>query len=97
MALDMHYQHLTLSRAKQFAMQGNTVVAVLHDLNLTSLYADRVLLLNQGSLSHDGKPQKVLQHSVLRPIYRTDMQITIHPNYQIPMIFSEPQQGVTHA
>ncbi|MBD1583392.1 heme ABC transporter ATP-binding protein [Pseudoalteromonas sp. S16_S37] len=96
-ALDMHHQHLTLSKAKEFAQQGNTVVAVLHDLNLTSLYADRVLLLNQGKLSHDGKPQEVLQHSVLQPIYKTDMQITTHPNYQIPMIFSEPQRGVTHA
>ncbi|CAH9050397.1 Hemin import ATP-binding protein HmuV [Pseudoalteromonas holothuriae] len=96
-ALDMHHQHLTLSKAKAFAQQGNTVVAVLHDLNLTSLYADRVLLLNQGRLCHDGKPQEVLQHSVLQPIYKTDMQITTHPNYQIPMIFSEPERGVTHA
>ncbi|BBN82192.1 hemin import ATP-binding protein HmuV [Pseudoalteromonas sp. A25] len=96
-ALDMHHQHLTLSKAKAFARQGNTVVAVLHDLNLTSLYADRVLLLNKGKLSHDGKPQDVLQHSVLQPIYRAGMQITPHPDHQIPMIFSEPQRGVTHA
>jgi iron complex transport system ATP-binding protein len=96
-ALDMHHQHLTLSKAKAFAQQGNTVIAVLHDLNLTSLYADRVLLLSQGELSHDGSPQAVLQPSVLQPIYRTTMQITTHPTYQIPMIFSEPQRGVTHA
>ncbi|MCF6435837.1 heme ABC transporter ATP-binding protein [Pseudoalteromonas sp. MMG022] len=96
-ALDMHHQHLTLSKAKAFAKQGNIVIAVLHDLNLTSLYADRVLLLNKGQLCHDGTPQEVLQSSVLQPIYKTHMQITTHPSYQIPMIFSEPQLGVTHA
>ncbi|WP_105167856.1 heme ABC transporter ATP-binding protein [Pseudoalteromonas sp. T1lg23B] len=96
-ALDMHHQHLTLSKAKSFAQQGNIVIAVLHDLNLTSLYADRVLLLNNGQLCHDGTPTEVLQSSVLQPIYKTHMQITTHPTYQIPMIFSEPQLGVTHA
>ncbi|WP_440056889.1 heme ABC transporter ATP-binding protein (plasmid) [Pseudoalteromonas sp. T1lg65] len=96
-ALDMHHQHLTLSKAKAFAQQGNAVIAVLHDLNLTSLYADRVLLLNQGQLSHSGSAKEVLQPSVLQPIYKTTMQITTHPTYQIPMIFSEPQRGVTHA
>ncbi|TQF71674.1 heme ABC transporter ATP-binding protein [Pseudoalteromonas luteoviolacea] len=96
-ALDLHHQHATLSKAKLFAQQGNTVIAVLHDLNLASLYADRVLLLHQGNICHDGNPQDVLRPEVLQPIYRAGMQINLHPSFQIPMIFSEPLIGASNA
>ncbi|MBQ4812318.1 heme ABC transporter ATP-binding protein [Pseudoalteromonas luteoviolacea] len=96
-ALDLHHQHATLSKAQAFADQGNTVIAVLHDLNLASLYADRVLLLHHGNIYHDGKPKDVLQPDVLQPIYRAGMQINLHPSFQIPMIFSEPLTGASNA
>ncbi|MBQ4836171.1 MULTISPECIES: heme ABC transporter ATP-binding protein [Pseudoalteromonas] len=96
-ALDLHHQHVTLSKAKSFAEQGNTVIAVLHDLNLASLYADRILLLHHGIIYHDGKPQDVLRPEVLQPIYRAGMQINLHPSFEIPMIFSEPLTGASNA
>ncbi|TMP27340.1 heme ABC transporter ATP-binding protein [Pseudoalteromonas rubra] len=96
-ALDLHHQHRVLSAAQRFARQGNTVVAVLHDLNLASLYADRILLLDQGQIRSDGPPQDVLRRDVLQPIYQTGMQINLHPGYNIPMIFSEPLTGAPHA
>lgn len=96
-ALDLHHQHSTLSKAKSFAEQGNTVIAVLHDLNLASLYADRILLLHNGYIHKDGKPQDVLRPEVLQPIYRAGMQINLHPSFSIPMIFSEPLTGASNA
>ncbi|AOT09230.1 heme ABC transporter ATP-binding protein [Pseudoalteromonas luteoviolacea] len=96
-ALDLHHQHMTLSKAKSFAEQGNTIIAVLHDLNLASLYADRILLLHHGVIYHDGKPQDVLRPEVLQPIYRAGMQINLHPSFEIPMIFSEPLTGASNA
>ncbi|MCF2856317.1 heme ABC transporter ATP-binding protein [Pseudoalteromonas sp. SMS1] len=96
-ALDLHHQHTTLSKAKTFAEQGNCVIAVLHDLNLASLYADRILLLHHGNIYHDGDPKDVLRPEVLQPIYRAGMQINLHPSFQIPMIFSEPLTGASNA
>ncbi|MCG7560480.1 MULTISPECIES: heme ABC transporter ATP-binding protein [unclassified Pseudoalteromonas] len=96
-ALDLHHQHRVLSTAQRFAQQGNTVIAVLHDLNLASLYADRILLLDQGQIRSDGTPQDVLRLDVLQPIYQTGMQINLHPGYNIPMIFSEPLTGAPNA
>ncbi|MFC3032719.1 heme ABC transporter ATP-binding protein [Pseudoalteromonas fenneropenaei] len=96
-ALDLHHQHKVLGLAKQFARQGNVVVAVLHDLNLASLYADQVLLLADGRLQQHGAPSDVLCQQVLKPIYHTEMHINPHPVYHIPMIFSEPLKGVRHA
>ncbi|MCO7186996.1 MULTISPECIES: heme ABC transporter ATP-binding protein [unclassified Pseudoalteromonas] len=96
-ALDLHHQHRVLSAAQRFARQGNTVIAVLHDLNLASLYADRILLLDNGQIRSDGPPQDVLRHEVLQPIYQTGMQINLHPGYNIPMIFSEPLTGAPNA
>ncbi|GMM83362.1 heme ABC transporter ATP-binding protein [Pseudoalteromonas sp. MTN2-4] len=96
-ALDLHHQHCTLGKAKAFAKQGNTVIAVLHDLNLASLYADRVLLLHDGYIHQDGSPQHVLKTDILQPIYRAGMQINQHPSFSIPMIFSEPLTGAQNA
>ncbi|WP_125716316.1 heme ABC transporter ATP-binding protein [Pseudoalteromonas rubra] len=96
-ALDLHHQHRVLSAAQRFARQGNTVIAVLHDLNLASLYADRILLLDNGQIRSDGPPQDVLRRDVLQPIYQTGMQINLHPGYNIPMIFSEPLTGAPNA
>ena len=90
-ALDLHHQHSLLGLARQFAQQGNLVIAVLHDLNLASLYADTLLLLHQGRLVKRGSPAQVLNQQTLTPVYRTGMQINLHPGYQVPMIFSEPQ------
>ncbi|MEO8277653.1 MAG: heme ABC transporter ATP-binding protein, partial [Thermoanaerobaculia bacterium] len=44
-ALDLARQHAALATEKRFAARGNTVVAVLHDLNLAAQYADKLLLL----------------------------------------------------
>ncbi|OZB42462.1 MAG: hypothetical protein B7X50_04040 [Alishewanella sp. 34-51-39] len=66
-ALDVHQQHRCLQQIKAFANAGNLVLAVLHDLNLAALYADQVLLLDQGHISALGKPAQV-SHCIIRPV-----------------------------
>ena len=61
-----------------------TVVAVLHDLNLASLYADRILLLHQGALIADGAPPDVIRASVLEPVYGPALRYVLHPELPLP-------------
>jgi iron complex transport system ATP-binding protein len=90
-ALDLYHQHHCLQRIRDFAAQGNLVIAVMHDVNLASLYGDHILLLKHGRLVAQGCPQQVLQASTLRRVYGIDMHISAHPNLGVPMVFSEPQ------
>lgn len=57
--LDIHYQHLLLSIARNWVAPQKAVVAVLHDINLVLKYADRILFLKNGALVNlytKGKP-----------------------------------------
>jgi len=89
-ALDIHHQHRCLHLAYEFAQAGNLVLAVMHDLNLAALYADHIILLDQGKLLAYGPPQQVLQAAELSRLYRTSMFVSAHPRLRCPIIFSEP-------
>ncbi|GGD59529.1 heme ABC transporter ATP-binding protein [Lacimicrobium alkaliphilum] len=87
-ALDLYHQHQCLQQVRHFAQQGNLVIAVMHDVNLASLYADHILLLKQGRLIAQGSAQQVLQSSTLESVYQINMHISPHPTLEVPMVFS---------
>jgi iron complex transport system ATP-binding protein len=55
------------------------VVATMHDLNAAALYADRVLLLDKGTLVACGAPDEVLTTENLEQIYRLKVHISRNP------------------
>jgi len=59
---------------------GRTVMAVLHDLNLAALFADRLLLLHQGRLVADGPPAEVLTAGRLEAVYGLKAAVMQHPS-----------------
>jgi len=59
-SLDAAWQHRTLGLARRFAERGAGVLAVIHDLSLASLYADRVVMVADGRVVADGPPDIVL-------------------------------------
>ncbi|MDR1030199.1 MAG: ABC transporter ATP-binding protein [Treponema sp.] len=54
---------------KKAGEEGKTIVAVLHDLNLASQYCDRIVLLKNGCLRYEGRPQDILTEEVVEEIY----------------------------
>ncbi|WP_165312304.1 heme ABC transporter ATP-binding protein [Vibrio ziniensis] len=87
-ALDIHHQHTTLALARILANQGATVVAVLHDLNLASQYADRIVMLNQGKIEADDIPAKVLKPEIIEAVYHHKVDIIAHPTYGHPVVIA---------
>jgi len=71
--LDLAHQHTALASVRRRADQGLGVLAVLHDLNMASLYADRVAILEEGRLSAVGPTSKILQPDRLSQVFRTDI------------------------
>lgn len=63
-----------------------TVVAVLHDLNLASLYCDRILMLHKGNQISVGNPQDILQSALIEQVYGTKPIVMEHPVHHRPQI-----------
>jgi iron complex transport system ATP-binding protein len=57
---------------------GLTVVSVLHDLNLASLYFERVAMLDRGRLHAIGTPEEVITYSAIRKVFDTDVYVDLN-------------------
>lgn len=88
--LDPRHQHLVMHLARRHARQGGTVLAVLHDLNLTAAYSDCVFLLGGGALHAQGPPKEVLQPSILGEVFQTEFLVVNDPGLPHPAILSYP-------
>ena len=67
--LDVRHQVALLAQARRTARGGAWVVAVLHDVNLASAWADDVLLLQGGRVLAQGDPGEILTPSALGALY----------------------------
>lgn len=68
-SLDLGHQLLVLHLARRYADAGGGVVAVMHDLNLSAMVADRMIFLIGGQLVADGPPSQVMQPRLLERAY----------------------------
>jgi iron complex transport system ATP-binding protein len=59
--------------------EGLTVIAVTHDMNLASLYCDRIMLLDGGTVHTIGVPGEVLTQSNIKEVYGTDVLVDLNP------------------
>jgi iron complex transport system ATP-binding protein len=68
--LDIGHQLDLLSRVRQLAHRdGVTVVAALHDLNLSAQFADRIVVLSRGRRYADGPPSEILTETLLAHVW----------------------------
>lgn len=87
-ALDLYHQQHSLRLLHQLTREHPYgVCCVLHDLNLTALYADRVYLIHQGKLVAAGTPKEVLNASNLTRWYKADLGVISHPEIATPHVY----------
>lgn len=58
---------------------GTTIVAVLHDLGLASLFFPRLVLIDRGRIVADGAPHEVLTPDRIREVFGVDPAIVRLP------------------
>ncbi|WP_427982562.1 heme ABC transporter ATP-binding protein [Agarivorans sp.] len=85
-ALDLNHQQAVMEHASMLSQQGATVVSVVHDLNLASRYCQRILLLKEGQIYHDGRPEQVLTQSNIAQVFDYQAEILRHPQQHFPVI-----------
>jgi iron complex transport system ATP-binding protein len=84
--LDIAHQGATLRLLAALHAEGRTVAAVLHDLNLASLYCPRLVLLAGGAVAADGAPEEVLTEERLREVYGAAVTVGRHPENGRPVV-----------
>lgn len=85
-ALDPEHQVAVLDLIHRQAQAGTAVLVVTHDLNLTSQYASRVVLLCEGRVAAEGSPQEVLREEVLTPVYGSRLWFGEFPDTGRPIV-----------
>lgn len=91
--LDLSHQKNLLDALKRWAEEeGLTVIAVFHDLNLASLYCDRLLLLEKGKVKAVDTPAVVLREQSIEEVYQTKPKRLIHPERSRPLMTILPEK-----
>lgn len=92
--LDLSFQKELLDLLKKWtAEEGLTVVSIFHDLNLASLYCDRLLLMENGQILTVDTPVEVLKEERIRKVYRTEVKNHPHPEIAKPQLLLLPEAG----
>lgn len=74
--LDVRYQLQVMDLVKQL---GITVLSALHDLNIATMYCDRLYVLKEGQLVTSGSPDDILSADLIREVFGVETDISIHP------------------
>jgi iron complex transport system ATP-binding protein len=89
--LDLSYQKSLLELLKKQTEERNlTVISIFHDLNLASLYCDRLLLLQDGISKVVDHPEEVLKEQHIKEVYGTEIHKQAHPHVAKPQIVILP-------
>lgn len=88
--LDLHHQMSLLGVVRRLNQeQGLTVLAAIHDVNLASLWFDRLVLLHAGRLFADGCPAEVLRPEILEAVFQCPVRVLPHPTAPVPLVALE--------
>jgi iron complex transport system ATP-binding protein len=85
--LDINHQVEVLDLLTDLVRRdGRTVVAVLHDLNLASRYADHLVAMCGGRIVAEGAPVAVVTPEIIREVFGIAAEVAIDPISGTPMI-----------
>lgn len=85
-SLDPGHQVLVLEALRAHADLGRTVIAVMHDLNLASAWADHVVMMRDGRVQASGPTQKLFSDEILSHVYGCEMRSNIVPRDGRPFV-----------
>lgn len=71
--LDIGYQLYIMEIMRQF--QDKTIFTSVHDMNLAARYCDRIILLKDGHIIDNGRPEEVLTKEQIREVFHVDAEI----------------------
>lgn len=91
-ALDLNHAIELMEKIKEIVLnEKKTAVAVLHDLNLASLFCDELVMLKNGKVFCKGTPKEVLTKDNLKEVYNLECEI-IYDEDTLPYIIPKTKK-----
>jgi iron complex transport system ATP-binding protein len=88
--LDISHQIDLLKLITKQAREKNlTVLIALHDLNLASMFADRIAIVQNGLLCVAGTPQETLTSEIINSVYNVPVHVVLHPQTGAPFVIPD--------
>jgi iron complex transport system ATP-binding protein len=84
--LDISHQMAIMQLARAFCAGGGGVVAVMHDLNLTALFADHITMLKSGRVAAAGPVEAVLTDYTLQTVFGCALHVNRIPVNGVPFV-----------
>lgn len=82
-SLDLKNQLFILNNIAQLATEnGMTIIMTIHDLNLASMYCDKIIMLKDGYVFAHGRTKDVLTKKNVKAIYGVDTVVTVEEGYK---------------
>lgn len=88
-SLDISHQLEVMNVLSRYAHAGGGVIAVMHDLNLTAMYADQIAVLSGGRIMKQGAPRDVLTEALLSETYGCTLPVGVAPSGDAPFILPQ--------
>jgi iron complex transport system ATP-binding protein len=74
-AMDIHYEVKHLNMILDLVRsEGLTVIAIMHDLHMASLFSDFVIALDRGKVIHAGKTEEVMRPNFIRSLFHINVR-----------------------
>lgn len=90
-SLDIYYQHQFLQIATQLLAANITVVAVLHDINLSVQYGSNLFFMKEGKLVANGKPGNVVTAGLIHEIFNIPVTVLHNNGTKMPVVvYNQP-------
>ncbi len=88
-SLDLRHQLDVLDAVRHCAERGAAVVAVLHDLNLAALFADRIIVLHRGCIAAAGRPYETITDVTLERVFGVSAPVGHVPPPGVPFVLPQ--------
>lgn len=85
-SLDLRHQLDLLASVRACAQHGTAVVAILHDLNLASVFADRVVMLSGGRIAGQGRAAEIITDALLAEVFEVRAAVNRVPPAGQPFV-----------
>ena len=88
-ALDLNNAVEFMKILKNISIKKNiSVIIIIHDLNLASLFCDSLIILKDGRFIEKGSPKEVINEANIKSVYNLDCKVCYNENdkpYIIPI------------
>lgn len=78
-SLDLAYQEEIFRYCQKLCREGKTILIVVHDIRLAAKFCSRLVLLANGKIVDDGKPEKVITKENLKQAFQLDAVVYKNP------------------